>query len=111
MLIEHVLAGNADVSSAVLHIGGHISGAPNDELQIGRARRQDEASGGLWVFQHLYACLTQQWEGFLENPAFGQGQGDGLVDAIFCHGSQVRRSILAPTVASLCSICSYPRSR
>src|SRR6185312_17029081 len=42
VLIEHVLAGNAEVGRAILHVGGHVRGAHDDDAQVVRVGRQDE---------------------------------------------------------------------
>ena len=35
MLQQHILAGHAQIGGAVLHVGGHVGGADDDQLHVG----------------------------------------------------------------------------
>src|SRR5690625_4118109 len=50
MLIEHVFARNANMCCPILHIGGHIGGPHNYNLQTVQTSRQNQFARGFWVF-------------------------------------------------------------
>ncbi len=78
VLVQHILARHADVRRAVLHVGRHVAGAHDDQAHIGTVGRQDQLARRLRVFQRDDARRFQQRQGFFEDAAFGQRDGDHL---------------------------------
>ena len=95
MLQQRVLAGNAHVGTAVLHIGGHVGGAHHQHPHIGLVGGQNQLARFFRVFQHLNAGRAQQRQGFFKDAALGQCQRDHFI-----------LSMSAPKPRSLASIWS-----
>jgi hypothetical protein len=79
MLQQHVLAGDAEVGGAVLHIGRHVAGADDDQLHARVVGVQDQLAAALGVVQRADAGGGQQRHGLLEDAPLGQRDGQGLV--------------------------------
>ena len=87
MLVQHVLAGDAEVGGSVLHVGRNVAGAHDDEPHVGPVGTDDELARGLGVLGRRDACRRQQRQGFLEDAAFGEGEGDAGIAHVRCLSS------------------------
>jgi len=83
MLGEHVLAGDAELGRAVLHVGRHIGRAHDDQAHAAPRGREDELARASGVLLRQRADARKQGTGFLEDPSLGKR------DADVAHGSSV----------------------
>ena len=95
MFEQGVLAGNAHVGTAVLHIGGHVGGAHHQHPHVRQVGVQNQLARFFRVVQHLDAGRLEQGHGFFEDAAFGE-----------CEGNHFVLSMSAPMARSLASIWS-----
>ena len=92
VFVEHVLAGDAEVGGAVLDVGGDVAGAHDDEPHVGAVGADDELARGLGVLGRRNAGRRQQRQGFFEDAALGQGEGDSGVGHVgFMSGMRSSR--------------------
>ena len=75
MLQHHVTAGDAQVGRAVLHVGGHVAGPHDQQPQAGIIGGQDQLTAVGCLGIKMNAARRQQVGGIVEDPAFGQCQG------------------------------------
>ena len=100
VLDQHILAGHTDVGRAILHIGGHVACAHDDQAQPRVGGRQNQFAR----IEHRRidgdTGRSEQGQGLVEDAALGERQRD--------HASTTvrTRSIWAPTAASLRSMRS-----
>ena len=73
VLEQHVLAGHAEVGSAVLHVGRHVRSAHDDQPQVGIAGGQDQLARSADRGVHRNARGGEQRQGFVEYAALRQG--------------------------------------
>ena len=71
MLQQGVLAGDAQVGTAVLHISGYIGGAHHQHAYTGLVGGENQLARFFRVVQHLNAGCAQQRQGFFKDAAFG----------------------------------------
>jgi len=100
MLDERVLAGDAQVGTAVLHVGRHVRGPYQNHANVRLIGGENELARLLRIFKHFDAGCSKQRQGFVKNSPFGQGQGDRG------HVAHLMRSMSAPMARSLVSIWS-----
>jgi hypothetical protein len=74
--MQHVLAGDAHVGGAVLHIGRHIGSAHDDQTHVVAVGADDQLARRFRIFGRHDAGRRQQRQGFLEDAALGQGESD-----------------------------------
>src|SRR5690606_14978623 len=60
VLVQHILAGDAEVGRAVLDVGGHVGGAHDDDAQVVGIRGQDQLARGFRVLGYVHAGGGQQ---------------------------------------------------
>jgi hypothetical protein len=85
VLDQHVLAGDAEVGRAVLDVGRRIGGAHDDQAHIGAIGVEDEFARGFRIVGRHDACRRQQRQGFLEDAALGEGDGDAGHGGLSVH--------------------------
>ena len=78
MLQEHVATGNADIRCAMLDIGRRVRGAHDDDADIGPVGIDDQLARGLRMLERNDARRCQERQGFLEDAALRQGDGDAV---------------------------------
>jgi len=76
VLVQHVLAGDAEVGGAVLHVGRDVAGAHDDQPHVGAVGADDELARGLGVLGRRDPRRRQQRQRFFKDAALGQGQRD-----------------------------------
>src|SRR5690606_34872941 len=64
VFIEHVAAGNAEIRGTVLHVGGHVGGAHDDDAQVGARGFQDQLARALGIVFYFDAGGLQQGNRF-----------------------------------------------
>ena len=98
MLVEHVLAGDAEVGGAVLHVGRRVGRAHEDQAHVGAARGDDELARGLRILGRRDARGVEQRQRFVEDPALGQRErdaGHGARD-LFCKAPILKENRRTP---------------
>ena len=86
MLNQHIFARNAEIGRAILHISGHIAGTYNHQADIGPVGLNNQLARFFRIFRRRDAGGGQEGQGFVENTAFGKGDGqivvrhDGFLD-------------------------------
>ena len=75
VLHQHVLAGHAEIGGAMLNIGRHIGGTHDQQAHILQGGGDDQLATFIRVFGRHNASRRQQRQGVVENPTFGQGDG------------------------------------
>src|SRR5574343_999201 len=76
MFDQHVLAGYAEVGGTVLDVGRHIGGTDDDDADIRLVGLDDQLAGSFRVFGRHDAGGSEQRQGFVENAALGECDGD-----------------------------------
>ena len=76
MLVEHVLARDAEVGGAVLHVGRHVGRAHDDEPHVGAVGGKDELARGLRILGGRDARGRKQRQRFVVDAALGEGDGN-----------------------------------
>src|SRR6267154_2759600 len=76
VLEQHVLARDAEFGRAVLDVGGNIRSAHDKQAQVAAARAQDELARGVGIVERPDGRRRKQRQCFVENPAFGEREGD-----------------------------------
>ena len=71
MFNQHVFAGDAKIGCAVLHIGGHVAGAYDNEADVGVVGGDDEFARVFGGFARHNACGGEQGQGFFKDATFG----------------------------------------
>ena len=66
ILDQHILAGDTDVRSAILHIGRCVGGTHDNHTNVVAIGRDDQLAGGLRILQRLNAGGSQQRQRFFE---------------------------------------------
>ena len=79
VLKQHILAGDAEIGGAVLHIGWYVAGADDDQLYAQVVGIQDQLAAGLGVFCCLKTGGLEQWQGLFEDASLGERDGEPLV--------------------------------
>jgi hypothetical protein len=80
VLDQHVLAGDAHVGRAVLHVGRRVSGTHDDQAHIGPVGADDQLAGGFRVVGGRDPCGGKQRQGFFENSALRKGKRYAVQD-------------------------------
>ena len=75
VLVEHVLAGDAENGRPVLHVGRNVGRADQHQLDAVEIGREYQPPAAGKIVRRFDTGALQQRQGFLENPALGQGNG------------------------------------
>src|SRR5665213_2465776 len=103
MLQEYILAGDAHISSSILHIGWHIGGADDDDAQ-GRYRcRQYKFVRRIRILKNFDTGRSQERQGFLVDAALGKSKRQRRVHV---PSAEAIRRIEAPRRTNFCSMHS-----
>ncbi len=76
MLEQHVFAGNAQISRAILHVGRHVRRTQDDEAQVRAVAADDKLARGFRVLGRRDAGAREQWQRFVEDAALGESESD-----------------------------------
>src|SRR6266850_2732990 len=76
VLEQHVLPRDPEFGRPVLDVGGNVRSAHDKQAQVAAARAQDELARGVGIVERPDARLRKQRQCFVENPAFGEREGD-----------------------------------
>jgi hypothetical protein len=76
VLVEHVLARDAQVGRAVLHVGRYVCRPDDDDPHVAAVGRQDQLPRSLGIFARRHACCGEERHGFIENAALGERDRD-----------------------------------
>ena len=76
VLEQHVLAGDARVGRAVLHVGRHVRWTHHEEADVGVARREDQLARSLGILVRDDARLREQRQRLVEDAALGERDGE-----------------------------------
>jgi hypothetical protein len=75
---QDVLAGDAEVGSAVLHVRRRVGGADNDQAHIVAAGGNDQLARGFRILEWLDAGGRQKRQRLFKNSALREGDGDAI---------------------------------
>jgi hypothetical protein len=75
---QDVLAGDAEVGSAVLNVGRRVGGADDDHAHIVAAGRHDQLARGFRILEWLDAGGRQQRQRLFKNAALRESDGDAV---------------------------------
>ncbi len=112
---EHVLAGDAEVGGAEAHVGRHVGGADDHELEVRRVGVEDEFAARERVLDRLDAGALQQRQTLFQDTPLGERQSNRAVHDQAVPASARRaamadepgtRRMRAPSCASFSSIHS-----
>ena len=80
MLDQGVLAGNAQIGCTVLHVGGRVGGAHDDQAHVIAVGTDDEFTRGLRVVGGGDPGGGKQRQGLFENSALRKGKRNAVQD-------------------------------
>src|SRR5712691_3132862 len=76
VLEQHVLARDAELRRAVLDVSRNIGRTHDEQPQVAAARAQNEFARGVGIVERLDPRSSKQRQRFIENPAFGEREGN-----------------------------------
>src|SRR6266850_2805738 len=76
VLEKHVLACEPQFRRTVLNVRGNVRSAHDEQPQVAAARAQNEFARGIGIVQRFDARRSEQRQRFIEDPAFGEREGD-----------------------------------
>jgi hypothetical protein len=97
MLGKHVLARDAEIGSAVLHVCRCIGRAHHDHAHVAALGRDHQLARALRILLRTNARALEQRRGLLEDAALRQRDADRA------HDPQCILRMSAPSAASFCS--------
>ena len=86
LFVQHVLAGHTQIGRAVAHIGRHVGSTHDDDGDVAAIGSDDELARGFRILERTNARSRQKRQGFGEDAALGQGDGDAI------HGQVLERA-------------------
>src|SRR5207244_2900927 len=72
----HALGRDAERRRAVLDVSRNIGSTHDEQPQVAAARAQNEFARGVGIVERLDAGSSKQRQRFIENPAFGEREGN-----------------------------------
>ncbi len=108
MFHEHILARHAHVRATVLHIGGHIRGANDQQAHPGDRGAKHQLPAFLRILFGLNASTGEKRQCFFQNTALGKGNGQLFRHSpvSVCGGHEGIRRMVAPSSWSFSSMHS-----
>src|SRR5882762_5650461 len=76
VLEQHVLACDPQFGRAVLNVSGNVRSAHDKQPQVAAARAQYELARSVGIVERFDARRGEQRQRFIEDPAFGEREGD-----------------------------------
>ena len=85
MFQQYILAGYADIGSAITHIGGYIRGTDNDQFHVGLVGIKDQLAAGFRVINRFDTGRSEQRQRLFKDAALGKGDGQCSIHGVKCQ--------------------------